>query len=86
MSPATHASLAALALGAAPALTPARCIRAHGNHLAAQNDEPEPGVLTEEQLLAIDRAYAADKSSGALAARGDRLALELQILRNGGAL
>lgn len=48
------------------ALTPTRCIRASGNHLAAQNDEPELGDLTEADLIEIDRAYEADKRSGAL--------------------
>jgi len=34
---------------------------ARGNHRVAQNDEPEPGNLTEADLLAIDRAYEAAK-------------------------
>lgn len=38
-----------------------RPARASGNHLAAQNDEPEP--LTEADLLAVDRASLASKQA-----------------------
>lgn len=49
---------------------------ASGNHLAAQNDEREPGDLSEADLAAIDREFGIDKDSGVIAQReADRAAV-----------
>jgi hypothetical protein len=54
--------------------------RASGNDLTAQNDEPEPGNLTEQDLMAVDRELNEDKAGRAARANEAR-ALELQIRR-----
>lgn len=54
---------------------PLRRCRATGNHLAAQNDEPEP---TEEDWALFDNERAANKGPK-LAARGDAHAMDLQV-------
>lgn len=61
---------------------------AGGNHLAAQNDEPEKvGFFTEAELLAADRAGNLGKAAR-LAERNDvdALALQVHMLRCAGGL
>lgn len=73
-----HRQVAATSAAAHP--LDGRPARATGNHLAAQNDEPEPGDLTEQDLLAIDRELNDDKA-GRAARANDARALELQMRR-----
>lgn len=51
---------------------------AGGNHLSAAQDEPEPFQFTESQLLQADAERDFNKGPK-LAARGDLMALELQV-------
>lgn len=69
-------------------LEPVTPIRATGNHLASQNDEPEPidrgpvtepAELTEADWIAADLEGNEDKAQKANE-RNDRAALELQVI------
>lgn len=61
-------------------VTPTARIRATGNHLVAQNDEPEPGDLTpadvdeEVRRIEADHHYNQLKNSGELQRRRDAYA------------
>lgn len=73
-------------------LTPAVRIRASGNHLSSQNDEPEPSSAddihlaevseVERQRIAADLARDVNKGER-LAARNDAHAMDLQIQLQG---
>lgn len=77
----------AAGIAAAHPLTPAAPIRAGGNHLAAQNDEPEPvdrGQLTQPAEISEAEWAAADLQHAQHHAaryhqRNDAAALELQL-------
>ena len=65
-------------------LTPAVRIRASGNHLSSQNDEPEPTTaddshLAEEAAIAADLARNVNKGQ-TLAQRNDEAALAAQVM------
>jgi len=51
---------------------------ARGNHLVAQNDEPEPGDLTEADLAEIDLQYGRQKAER-FHRENDRQALADQV-------
>lgn len=55
-----------------------RAAIARGNHRVAQNDEPEPGELTETDLLEADVQRSTDKARR-FHVRNDRAALEQDI-------
>jgi hypothetical protein len=59
----------------------ATAVRDKGNHLAASNDEPEPGDLSEADLIEIDRQYAVRKDADALRAERELRALHEQMDR-----
>lgn len=79
----------AVALSFAQLATPALAVRATGNSLAAQNDEPEPSSAedvhlaevseVERQRIAADLAEDHGKSARRHAA-SDRAALEAQVM------
>ena len=74
----------ALDIAQAYPLAPAVRIRASGNHLASQNDEPEPTTaddshLAEEAAIAADLARNERKAERARE-RSDRRAIEEQLV------
>ena len=69
----TFNELVALCQGMHPTLD----MKARGALLAAGNDEPEPGDLTEADLAEIDRQFNIGRAD-----RADRRALELQVQAN----
>jgi hypothetical protein len=66
----------ALDIAQAFPLTPAVRVRADGNHLTAQNDEPEPD---EAALLAADLQRNENKGER-LARQNDERAIEAQLI------
>lgn len=81
-----HRQMAA-SIAAAHPLTPAAPVRATGNHLAAQNDEPErvyrgpltqPAEISEAEWAAAD-LQRAEHHATRYHQRNDAAALELQL-------
>lgn len=60
--------------------------RATGNHLSAQNDEPEPSLFSEDELIAADRNRNVDKAAALQARDEDALQLQVHRLRAEGLL
>jgi hypothetical protein len=72
----------AAGIAAAHPLTPATRVRASGNHLAAQNDEPEPTLPSDDELAEADLQLSIGK--GERRAREDAArALDVQLNGSG---
>ena len=71
----------ALDIAQAFPLTPAVRIRASGNHLASQNDEPEPTTADDSHLAQVaEPVESATEYAQRKARENDRRALEAQVM------
>ena len=71
----------ALDIAQAFPLTPAVRIRASGNHLSSQNDEPEPTTADDSHLAEVagERMESPTEYAQRRARENDRAAVDLQV-------